>query len=73
MRSCRTRSEESHRARVIAANNIVNALFMVVGAGADGGDAGAAVSSIPQVFLVLAVANFGGRDLYLQACCPTSW
>ena len=50
------RSEESHRARVIAANNIVNALFMTVGA--------VAVVvlhevglTIPQIFLTVAALN----------------
>jgi acyl-[acyl-carrier-protein]-phospholipid O-acyltransferase / long-chain-fatty-acid--[acyl-carrier-protein] ligase len=51
------RSEESHRSRVIAANNIWNALFMVA----------AAVATIalletgftvPQVFLIVAIVNF---------------
>ena len=49
-------SERQHRSRTIAANNILNALFMVLGSlvvtwmlGADW--------SIPQVFLVLAIAN----------------
>jgi acyl-[acyl-carrier-protein]-phospholipid O-acyltransferase / long-chain-fatty-acid--[acyl-carrier-protein] ligase len=51
------RSEESHRARVIAANNIVNALFMVTGAGAIAAML-AAGWSIPQVFLAVAVLNF---------------
>lgn len=51
-----TRSEKSHQSRVIAANNILNALFMVVSAG---------VSmvlfhfglSIPQLFLATALFN----------------
>jgi acyl-[acyl-carrier-protein]-phospholipid O-acyltransferase / long-chain-fatty-acid--[acyl-carrier-protein] ligase len=51
------RSEESHRSRVIAANNIWNALFMVA----------AAIATIalletgftvPQVFLIVAIVNF---------------
>ncbi|HEX3499474.1 MAG TPA: acyl-[ACP]--phospholipid O-acyltransferase [Stellaceae bacterium] len=51
-------SEESHRSRVIAANNIWNALFMVA----------AAIAtivlletgfSVPQVFLIVAIVNFG--------------
>ncbi|MDR0775388.1 MAG: MFS transporter [Azonexus sp.] len=51
-----TRSEASHRARVIAANNIVNALFMVIGAlGAVALlDAGL---SIPALFGVAALLN----------------
>ncbi|MBV8652652.1 MAG: MFS transporter, partial [Alphaproteobacteria bacterium] len=52
------RSEESHRARIIAANNIWNALFIV---------AGAVVTvallalhfTLPQVFLTIAILNFG--------------
>jgi acyl-[acyl-carrier-protein]-phospholipid O-acyltransferase/long-chain-fatty-acid--[acyl-carrier-protein] ligase len=52
------RSEASHRSRVIAANNIWNALFMV---------AAAIVTialletgfTVPQVFLIVAVVNFG--------------
>jgi acyl-[acyl-carrier-protein]-phospholipid O-acyltransferase / long-chain-fatty-acid--[acyl-carrier-protein] ligase len=51
------RSEESHRARVIAANNIVNALFMVIGAGAIAAML-AGGFSIPQVFLAVAAVNF---------------
>jgi len=51
-----TRSEKSHQSRVIAANNILNALFMVISAG---------VSmllfalglSIPQLFLATALFN----------------
>jgi 1-acyl-sn-glycerol-3-phosphate acyltransferase len=51
-----SRSERSHQSRVIAGNNILNALFMVVGAGA------AALLlarglSIPQLFLVIALMN----------------
>ncbi len=52
------RSEESHRSRVIAANNIVNALFMVVASVATVGLL-ALHFTVPQVFLVLAIANLG--------------
>lgn len=51
-----TRAEKSHQSRVIAANNIVNALFMVVSAGfsmwvfSQG-------YSIPQLFLATALLN----------------
>ena len=50
------RSDEKHRARNIASNNIMNALFMVVSAG------GTVLMlkmgfSIPQVFLTIAVLN----------------
>ena len=50
------RSNPTHRARIIAANNIMNALFMVVGAGV----AAELLSlglSIPQLFGVAAVCN----------------
>jgi MFS family permease len=50
------RSPPSHRARVIAANNILNALFMIVSAVGVGALLGAALS-IPQVFLVTGVLN----------------
>jgi acyl-[acyl-carrier-protein]-phospholipid O-acyltransferase/long-chain-fatty-acid--[acyl-carrier-protein] ligase len=52
------RSEASHRARVIAANNIVNALFMVIGAVAVTALLGAGFS-VPQVFLTVAAINLG--------------
>ena len=51
-----TRCEPSHRARIIAANNILNALFMI----ASSLLAGALLSngfSIPQLFLVTAILN----------------
>jgi 1-acyl-sn-glycerol-3-phosphate acyltransferase len=50
------RSAEAHRARIIAANNIMNALFMVVGAGAAAGLLGAGLS-IPALFGVAALCN----------------
>jgi MFS family permease len=50
------RSEASHRARVIAANNIVNALFMVVGA-LGAAALLAAGASIPQLFGGAALGN----------------
>ena len=51
-----TRSETSHRSRVIAANNIVNALFMVVASLLAIGLLAAGLST-PQLFLVTAVLN----------------
>lgn len=50
------RSPPTHRARVIAANNILNALYMVVSALLAGAllDAGA---TIPEVFLCIGLAN----------------
>ncbi|MCF8197907.1 MAG: MFS transporter [Sulfuritalea sp.] len=50
------RSNPEHRARIIAANNILNALFMVVGAAAAGGLLSAGLS-IPALFAVAAVCN----------------
>jgi MFS family permease len=51
-----TRSQPSHRSRIIAANNILNALFIVASAGAAIGLL-AAGASIPQLFLVVGVLN----------------
>ena len=50
------RSSVSHRARIIAANNIVNALFMVVGAAAAAGLLSVGLS-IPVLFGVAALCN----------------
>ncbi|HBK05148.1 MAG TPA: acyl-[ACP]--phospholipid O-acyltransferase [Acetobacteraceae bacterium] len=50
-------SEPSHRARTIAANNIVNAGMMVLGAGFVAAFSAAGVSA-PRVLQVAAVANF---------------
>ena len=50
------RSEPTHRARIIATNNILNALFMVVSAVITGALLKAGFT-IPQVFLFLGVAN----------------
>jgi MFS family permease len=60
-------SDVNFRARVIAANNIINALFMVVGAG------GAALllangASIPALFGMAAIANFA----VLAALCAAA-
>ncbi len=53
-----TLSAPAERARVIAANNIINALFMVISAAASAAML-AAGASVPQIFLVQAVANLG--------------
>ena len=50
------RSAPEQRARIIAANNIMNALFMVFGAGAAAGLLGAGLS-IPTLFIVAAICN----------------
>jgi 1-acyl-sn-glycerol-3-phosphate acyltransferase len=51
-----SRCEASHRARIIAANNILNALFMIVAALMSAGllDAGL---TLPQLFLVVGLLN----------------
>ena len=62
------RSSASHRARIIAANNILNALFMVVGAGA----AAALLEcglSIPALFGVAALCN-AAVALYIYRLLP---
>ena len=50
------RSQPSHRARIMAANNILNAIFMIASSVIAGALLSAGVS-IPQVFLLLAIAN----------------
>jgi len=62
------RSEAAQRSRMVAANNIVNALFMVVGA------AGATLMlvagmSVPDIFLVVAVVN-GVVAIYVCGLLP---
>ncbi|MDH0049046.1 MFS transporter [Comamonas terrigena] len=50
------RSQPTHRARIIAANNILNALFMIASSVLAGALL-AAGASIPQVFLLTGIAN----------------
>ena len=50
------RSDESHRSRVVAANNIVNAIFIVV-SGAVSAAMLAVHLTVPQIFLVVGVLN----------------
>lgn len=50
------RTSPSHRARIIAANNILNALFMIGSSLLAGGLIAAGVS-LPTLFLLLAIAN----------------
>ena len=62
------RSEKSHRARTIASNNVLNALFMVVSALATM----VMLSmdfTVPQVFLALAIAN-GAVSIYICKLLP---
>lgn len=51
-----TRSERSHLSRVIASNNVLNALFMVAAALLGAVLLGSGVS-IPQLFLIVAIMN----------------
>jgi 1-acyl-sn-glycerol-3-phosphate acyltransferase len=54
-----SRTAENERARVIAANNILNALFMVVSAIVSIVLLSVAKLSIPQLFLVVSLLNIG--------------
>ena len=59
------RSQPSDRARIIAANNILNALFMIVSALGAGAMLGAGYS-VPEVFLATALLNLlVGADVFL--------
>ena len=62
------RSDEAERARAIAANNIMNAAFMVVSAVAAAAML-VADFTVPQVFLAVAVANLGAA-LYICRLLP---
>ena len=62
------RSDVVHRARIIAANNIMNALFMVIGAVAAAGLLSAGLS-IPALFGVAAVCN-AAVALYIYKLIP---
>ena len=50
------RSQPTHRARIIAANNILNALFMIASSLIAGALLGAGFS-VPQIFLLTGLAN----------------
>ena len=63
-----SRSEPARRSRTIAANNILNALFMVIGAAAAAAML-AAGWSIPVIFLAVAVAN-GVVAVYVCGLLP---
>jgi 1-acyl-sn-glycerol-3-phosphate acyltransferase len=62
------RSDPAHRSRVIAANNILNAMFMVLAA-AFGAGLLAAGATIPQLFLACAFLN-AGVALYIYRLVP---
>jgi 1-acyl-sn-glycerol-3-phosphate acyltransferase len=63
-----SRSAPEHRARIIAANNIMNAAFMVAGALAAAGLLGAGLS-IPALFAVAAVCN-AAVAIYIYRLVP---
>ncbi|THF64664.1 MFS transporter [Pseudothauera nasutitermitis] len=63
-----SRSVPSHRSRIIAANNILNALFMVVAAGMGAGLL-AAGASVPQLFLITALLN-AAVAIYIYTLVP---
>ena len=52
-----TRCEPSHRARIIAANNILNALFLILAAGLSALALSELGWSIPRLFLATAIVN----------------
>lgn len=64
-----TRTEAAHRARVIAANNILNALFMVLSTVSGVVILGVLDLSIPTFFLILAIAN-ALVALYIYSVVP---
>lgn len=62
------RTEKEHRARVIASNNVVNALFMVFAAVATVAMLKFGIT-VPQVFLIVAIAN-GIVAIYICKLLP---
>lgn len=52
-----TRGEATHKARIIAANNILNALFLILAAGMSAAALGPLGFSIPELFLLTALLN----------------
>jgi 1-acyl-sn-glycerol-3-phosphate acyltransferase len=63
-----TRSEPSHQSRIIAGNNILNALFMVVSAGMAVALLQAGLT-IPQIFFVVALLN-AAVAIYIYTLVP---
>ena len=63
-----SRSDRKHRSRIIAANNVVNALFIVVAAGIAVALLAAGLS-IPQLFVVAALMN-AAVALYIYSLVP---
>lgn len=63
-----SRSDEAHRSRIIAGNNVLNALFMIAAAALALGLFAAGLS-IPQLFLVAAIMN-AAVALYIYTLVP---
>jgi 1-acyl-sn-glycerol-3-phosphate acyltransferase len=63
-----SRSEPTHRSRIIAANNVLNALFIVVAAGISIGLLAAGLS-IPQLIVVVALMN-AAVAIYIYTLVP---
>ena len=63
-----SRSDAAHRSRIIAANNVLNALFIVVAAGISIGLLAAGLS-IPQLIIVTALMN-AAVALYIYTLVP---
>ena len=63
-----SRSEVAHRSRIIAGNNVLNALFMIAAAGLAVGLFAAGLS-IPQLFLVAALMN-AAVAVYIYTLVP---
>ena len=63
-----SRSEPEHRSRIIAGNNILNALFMVVAAGMGAGLLAAGLN-VPQLFLVTGLLNVAVA-IYIYTLVP---
>lgn len=64
------RAEQTHRARIIAGNNLMNAIFMIAAAGFAMLMAKAGLT-IPEIFLTLAAVN-AGVALYVCKLLPLS-
>jgi acyl-[acyl-carrier-protein]-phospholipid O-acyltransferase/long-chain-fatty-acid--[acyl-carrier-protein] ligase len=59
------RSEDSHRSRVIATNNIANAIFLVAGAIVTA-IMGMLHMSVPEIFLVVGIANLAAAIVVIR-------
>ncbi len=64
-----TRGEATHRARIIAANNILNALFLILAAGFGAAALGFLHWSVPELFLATAMLNLAVA-VYIYSLVP---